>query len=46
MISLRTDIDRTQAEQIAELVNLVYAESERGLWLDRGGYCLSWIVMA
>jgi GNAT superfamily N-acetyltransferase len=34
MISFRTDVDHEQAEQIADLVNLVYAESERGLWID------------
>jgi GNAT superfamily N-acetyltransferase len=34
VISFRTDVDLEQAEQIADLVNLVYAESERGLWID------------
>ena len=32
MINFLADIDQRQAEEIAGLVNLVYAESERGLW--------------
>ncbi len=34
MISLLTDVDLDRAERIADLVNLVYTESERGLWID------------
>jgi GNAT superfamily N-acetyltransferase len=34
VISFLTGIDPGYARQIADLVNLVYAESERGLWKD------------
>lgn len=34
MISFGNDVDLGRAGQIADLVNLVYAESERGLWID------------
>jgi GNAT superfamily N-acetyltransferase len=34
VIRFVNDVDLVRAGQVADLVNLVYAESERGLWID------------